>query len=102
VPTDVRTLFLLALLLVDLAMPSVEALVLVDAPEGAAVGQGTSGAGGVLGHNMLCRSGLETRVVGYKGQHQASEARRSAKQPFAPTIGFAGLAAFASNSGLRK
>ena len=54
------------------------------------MGQGASGAGGVLGHNMLWRGGLETRDVGYKGQHQASEARRSAKQPFAPTIGFAG------------
>jgi hypothetical protein len=40
---------------------------------------------------VLDRGGLATRAVGYDGQHQASEARRSAKQPFAPTIGFAGL-----------
>jgi hypothetical protein len=40
-PTELRTLFLLALLLINLAMPSVEVLVLVDAPEGAAGGDGS-------------------------------------------------------------
>jgi len=29
---------------------------------------------------MWCRSGLEARVIGYNHHHQASEARRSAKQ----------------------
>jgi hypothetical protein len=37
------------------------------------------------------RGGLAAGAIGYKAQQQASEARRSAKQPFAPTIGFAGL-----------
>src|SRR5215216_3787281 len=39
----------------------------------------------------LDRDGLAASVIGYNAQHQASEARRSAKRSFAPTIGFAGL-----------
>jgi hypothetical protein len=40
---------------------------------------------------VLDRCRLAASFIGYKAHHQASEARRSAKQPFAPTIGFAGL-----------
>jgi hypothetical protein len=40
---------------------------------------------------VLDRGRLAASVIGYNAHHQASEARRSAKQPFAPTIGFAGL-----------
>src|SRR5215212_10044593 len=40
---------------------------------------------------VLGRGGLAAGAIGYKAQHQASEARRSAKRSFAPTIGFAGL-----------
>jgi hypothetical protein len=48
---------------------------------------------------VLDRGGLATRDVGYNGQHKASEARRSAKQPFAPTIGFAALSTFVEAPG---
>jgi hypothetical protein len=40
---------------------------------------------------VLDRGGLAAGAIGYEAQQQASEARRSAKQSFAPTIGFAGL-----------
>src|SRR5215203_2869511 len=40
---------------------------------------------------MWRQSGLEAHVIGYDHHHQASEARRSAKWSFAPTIGFADL-----------
>src|SRR3712207_5650332 len=35
---------------------------------------------------VLDRSRLAASFIGYNAHHQASEARRSAKQPFAPTI----------------
>jgi hypothetical protein len=40
-----------------------------------------TGPGRTLDHKRWGRGGLEARVVGYNSEHQASKARRSAKQP---------------------